>query len=297
LNLPDTILEEPTMAKYSIQFDDNQASIFLEASVRLADYEYRLKSVANSMDTRDGTMASLQGQIRSCAGVVTDLAKKSQIEGKTLQAIVAMYKKAEEGTHASLTGNPVLQNLTRLFQTFIGLVNMWVVQANTGSTVNPQLDSGSQQTAPNPSDSDSSGSNGNYDDYIGHRIADVENYTSGITGECVWYVRGRAKEKLGADTGIFGNGGEWWGQAVQKGLSTGQEIRTNSIACFSGPTSYGHVIFVEAVDGDTVYYTEANMEPPYSDGVISPLDGVLKSTSLNQFRALCNQSLQGFIYL
>ncbi|MDR1376345.1 MAG: CHAP domain-containing protein [Synergistaceae bacterium] len=141
------------------------------------------------------------------------------------------------------------------------------------------------------------GITGNVDSPLGQRIADVDSYSDGIKGECVWYVRGRAQEKLNVDTGIRGNGGTWWDQAVGKGLSTGQEIKGDSIACFSGPTSYGHVAYIERVDGDTVYYTEANMEPPYSDGVISPQDGVLKSVSTNEFKAMCKGSLQGMIYL
>ena len=132
---------------------------------------------------------------------------------------------------------------------------------------------------------------------VGQRIADVEKYNNGITGECVWYVRGRAQEKLGVNTGITGNANTWWSKATKNGLNVGSEIRGDSIACFSGPSSYGHVVFVESVTSDTVFFTEANVEGIISDGLISPSDGVLKSISVNDFKAKCGNSLQGYIYL
>ena len=139
------------------------------------------------------------------------------------------------------------------------------------------------------------------DSSLGRRIADVNSYSNGITGECVWYVRGRAQEKLGADTGIYGHAGTWWSEAANKGLSTGQELRSDSIACFSGPTSYGHVVYVEDVKDGWVYYTEGNAVlaegEDWSDGKISLDDGVLKHVSIEEFKEKCKSSYQGSIYL
>ena len=128
---------------------------------------------------------------------------------------------------------------------------------------------------------------------LGQRIANVSSYKDGITGECVWYVRGRAKEKLGINTGIYGNANQWYGLAKAKGLPTGTAVKSNSIACYNGG-KYGHVIYVEEVVGNNVYYTEANVQAPISDGKISSLDGVLKVKSLSAFTS---GSYQGCIYL
>ena len=141
-------------------------------------------------------------------------------------------------------------------------------------------------------------SSSNIASQLGKRIANVYNYPKGTSyiGECVWYVRGRASEKLGVNTGITGNGCQWYAGAKARGIATGWSVRSNSIACFGATknNSYGHVIFVEDVVGNNVYYTEANVEKPYSDGKISSLDGVLKVKSVSAFTS---GAYQGCIYL
>ncbi len=141
-------------------------------------------------------------------------------------------------------------------------------------------------------------SSSNIASQLGKRIANVYNYPKGTSyiGECVWYVRGRASEKLGVNTGITGNGCQWYAGAKARGISTGWSVKSNSIACFRATktNSYGHVIFVEEVIGNNVYYTEANVQKPYSDGKISSLDGVLKVKSISAFTS---GSYQGCIYL
>lgn len=109
-------------------------------------------------------------------------------------------------------------------------------------------------------------------------------------------MRGRASEKLGVNTGITGNGCKWYAGAKARGIATGWSVRSNSIACFGATksNSYGHVIFVEEVVGNNIYYTEANVEKPYSDGKISSLDSVLKVKSVSAFTS---GAYQGCIYL
>lgn len=147
-------------------------------------------------------------------------------------------------------------------------------------------------------DKPASAPSSNISSQLGKRIASVYSYPKGTSriGECVWYVRGRAAEKLGVNTGITGNGCQWFGVAKARGLATGRAVRSNSIACFGATkkNSYGHVIFVEEVVGNNVYYTEANVEKPYSDGKISPMDGVLKVKSVSAFTG---GAYQGCIYL
>lgn len=122
-----------------------------------------------------------------------------------------------------------------------------------------------------------------YKNYLGKRLGNFNSnyYNDGIRGQCVWYVRGRAKEKLGVDTKIRGDAKTWYAQAKFKG----KNVESDSIACFSGG-SYGHVIYVESVESGTVYYTEAN---------VGGTDGVLKSSSALTFMA--RSGYQGCIYL
>lgn len=122
-----------------------------------------------------------------------------------------------------------------------------------------------------------------YKDCLGKQLGNFNSnfYNDGIRGQCVWYVRGRAKEKLGVDTKIRGDAKTWYTQAKFKG----KKLKSNSIACFNGG-SFGHVIYVESVENNTVYYTEAN---------VGGIDGVLKSDSVTSFTS--KNGYQGCIYL
>ena len=75
----------------------------------------------------------------------------------------------------------------------------------------------------------------NYESKLGKRLADLSSsaYAQGIKAQCVWYVRGRAKEKCGTDTGIIGNANIWYESAKAKGLKLSSEPVSNSIACFN----------------------------------------------------------------
>lgn len=135
-----------------------------------------------------------------------------------------------------------------------------------------------------------------YSKNLGKRIADFSNvkiYSSknGIIAQCVWYVRCRALEKLGKNTGIMGNANTWYSSAKAKKLNTGKQPKSDSIACFNSGR-YGHVIYVEYVSGDTVYYTEANAN---ADNQLSFDDGILKKTSVSAFTS--RKGYQGCIYL
>lgn len=127
---------------------------------------------------------------------------------------------------------------------------------------------------------------------LGNRLGDLKSryYDDGIKGQCVWYVRGRAKEKLGVDTGIRGNANQWYGQAKHRG----EAVKSDSIACFGGVT-YGHVIYVEHVENDIVYYTEANGDGKNTDN-FTDKDGRLKKLPLSDFKKKIT-NYQGCIYL
>lgn len=113
----------------------------------------------------------------------------------------------------------------------------------------------------------------------------------GIKWQCVWFARGRAMEKLKADTGIRGNANEWYDKAKAKKLPTGGEVRSNSIACYNRG-KHGHVAFIEEVANGEVFYTEANAT---GDDKQSPDDGMVKKMSVSAFKS--GNGYQGCIYL
>lgn len=146
-----------------------------------------------------------------------------------------------------------------------------------------------------------------YSSLVGTVVADFSNqtyysltppsYNTYYPWECTWYACGRAEEKAGGKiSGIrsLHNANQWYAGAQSKGLSTGYEIRSNSIACYNSGT-YGHVIYIENVTGSTVYYTEANTEAPLSDQQRSPSDGKIKTKTVSQLTS--KAGYQGCIYL
>jgi len=123
-----------------------------------------------------------------------------------------------------------------------------------------------------------------YNKSIGKRLADfsnakIYNNKNGIIGQCVWYVRCRALEKCNTNTDITGNANTWFSSARSKKLAVSQIPISNSIACFNCG-KFGHVIFVEQVVNNTVFYTEANSN---SDNRLSADDGILKKQDIRSF--------------
>lgn len=131
----------------------------------------------------------------------------------------------------------------------------------------------------------SAGGSGKYQNLVGTRVANTGNYNNNAAkGQCVWYVRGRAAEKLGKDPGALGNANEMWYNAKDgaKLSATVDNIKPNTIASYGKGTGwdgelYGHVIFIEDVVGDTVYYTEGG-GGYYQSGT----DGVIKTATKQQ---------------
>lgn len=123
-------------------------------------------------------------------------------------------------------------------------------------------------------------------------------YSAGLAGQCTWYCWGRAYEKCGRSLVIkYPNSGKYWyknyvsgGAGIMDGSSPPV---ANAIASFSGG-KFGHVVFIEDVCGSTIYYTEANAN---SDGVVSPDDGIVKITTLSNFKTLGRKTLNGYILL
>ena len=137
---------------------------------------------------------------------------------------------------------------------------------------------------------------------VGYVLADFTHsayYNNGSSwGQCVWYVKGRAKEKLGHSVwSITGNANQWYSAAVRKGAPTSSnvnDVRSNSILCRNGgSTGYGHLVYIEYVDNSSpekwIYYTESN---------VGGTNGALKKLSFNDFkRKVATGNFQGYIYL
>ena len=80
---------------------------------------------------------------------------------------------------------------------------------------------------------------------------------------CTRYAWGRACEKTGAHVSVTGNAWQWYSQAQAGGWAAGGSPRPNSIAVWSGgPSTIGHVAFVEDVNSNGVTITEANYCSP-----------------------------------
>lgn len=213
----------------------------------------------------------------------TDEKEKAAEQQKTAdlqQKINNAYGTAETPTNNSL--NPFLKNNGELFNPNLNYQQMldnpnisqkakhYIMQATglspTESTptanVSKQDYSSAVSSADNNSKSTQPVSSGSYTDSIGKKIANTSAYNnSAAKGQCVWYVRGRMSEKLGKDTGAIGNANEMWYNAKPEAKlsASADNIKPDTIASYkygSNGNEYGHVIYIEDVVGDTVYYTE-----------------------------------------
>ena len=137
---------------------------------------------------------------------------------------------------------------------------------------------------------------------VGYVLANFSHsayYNNGSSwGQCVWYVKGRAKEKLGHSVwSIMGNANQWYSLAKNAGAPTSNnvnDVRSNSILCRTGgSTGYGHIVYIEHVDTSSsekwVYYTESN---------VGGTNGALKKLSFSEFKTkVATGNFQGYIYL
>ena len=137
-------------------------------------------------------------------------------------------------------------------------------------------------------------------DYIANDVFD----TDFPEGQCTWYVAGRVQEKLGItlqfNENIVANAKEWYKEGVilNEWVSRSNKPQANSIAVFSSPNTYGHVVFVEYVENGYVYFSEANYGSSNNGRFDIGVDGVLKRQTISQFenRSPVN-TLLGYICL
>ncbi|WPC43098.1 SH3 domain-containing protein [Clostridium sp. JS66] len=127
-------------------------------------------------------------------------------------------------------------------------------------------------------------------------VSDSNIFTKyGYKGQCTWFTYGRVLEKLSVNlpSEFYGNAVDWWyANAKDKVYSYGSEPRANSIVVWGGGNKgYGHVAFVEKVEGDTVYFNEGNFN------IRGAYDGQLKSLSKEEIKNRGNLFLKGYIYV
>lgn len=82
--------------------------------------------------------------------------------------------------------------------------------------------------------------------------------------QCTWYVWGRVNEVFGISLPNFGDAKDWYAYAENHpndNWSVGKTPMTNSIAVFYDvgalTSGYGHVAYVESVNGDTIHISES----------------------------------------
>ncbi len=117
----------------------------------------------------------------------------------------------------------------------------------------------------------------------------------GYSGQCTWFTYGRVLEKLGIalPSEFYGNAVDWWyANARDNVYPYGSEPKANSIIVWGGgPVGYGHVGFVEKVEGNTVYFNEGNFS------IRGNYDGNVKTLSKEAIKNRGNLYLKGYIYV
>lgn len=128
---------------------------------------------------------------------------------------------------------------------------------------------------------------------------------------CTWYAWKMANEKGGVSLPGFGNAKEWYNDAKRAGYSVGTTPASNSIVVWGDWTSYGHVGYVERVEGDTLHVWDSTgpcideADPTYQEcmanGVSEETDRACKAAAP---RIACEYSasasrytITGYIYL
>jgi len=118
----------------------------------------------------------------------------------------------------------------------------------------------------------------NFKNKVGKKVTDTRTYNNDAAkGQCVWFVRGRAYEKLGKNIPALGNANEMYANAKESARleATLENLQADTLMCYKKGTSAagqtaGHVIYIEEVIGNAVYYTE---------GGYGANNGILKVTS------------------
>jgi surface antigen len=115
------------------------------------------------------------------------------------------------------------------------------------------------------------------------------------TGSSAWFAWGRAKEKLGTELQYTGDPKTWYGDPSGALLTHSMEPTADSLAIwFKG--AYGHVAYVESVEGTTVVLDEADWYNAVPGGKPTGYVGRTESVSATDMVSRYGVLL-GYIYL
>lgn len=70
---------------------------------------------------------------------------------------------------------------------------------------------------------------------------------------CTWYTWQKVYDETGVALAGFGNAKDWYRDAERKGYTVGSEPRAKAVVVWDNYLNYGHVGYVERVEGDNIY--------------------------------------------
>ena len=137
---------------------------------------------------------------------------------------------------------------------------------------------------PEPLNDPSTNATQYWESRLGTTVANVNsgNYTKFKKGQCTWYAWGRAREVSGKTITFSRSSGlhaKYWANLVNN-CTINKTISSKCVAVrpIRGG-GYGHVIFIEYVDNNNIYYTDCNTD---GNGVYNPgKDAIVKKITKN----------------
>ena len=114
------------------------------------------------------------------------------------------------------------------------------------------------------------------------------------TVRCTYYAWQQVYDNLGIALPAWGNGGQWYDNAKAAGYSTGTSAAAHSLAVWKD-SSYGHVAYVTAVNGNKMTVNEGG-RTDYASTTQGVVNGANVSSSVGSTRSSGKQTLVGFVY-
>ncbi len=75
---------------------------------------------------------------------------------------------------------------------------------------------------------------------------------------CTWFTWQKVYDETGVALAGFGNAKDWYRDAERKGYTVGSEPRAKAVVVWDNYLNYGHVGYVERVEGDNIYVWDTN---------------------------------------
>lgn len=235
----------------------------LASSKNIGDYldqqEYR-NTVRDRVETSINQIKKLKIQLEQ----KRDAAKKV-LDDQSAQKAALAAKKAEQDNLLAQT-----QNNEAAFQGLIGQQNGQIsnlrAQQAAANTSRLRSSGGGTVVAGDPS-------KGGYPGYLASAPQDsIVDPWGMYNRECVSYTAWKVQQRYGYMPywGGRGNANQWPGNARSAGIPTGSTPRVGAVAVMSGGY-YGHVAFVESVNGNSVRVSQYNwgIRGEYSEMTVS----------------------------